>query len=163
MGGSWLSLKKSCRLLSARQRNWTEGAKKTKHFRRQGANSNEELRNSRTVEHRNGFCPLEVKPKESHEVMLEQVRYVSVALTVISIIFPFFPRRSHTRSHFLIFRCQCTMGGMTMKSMRGVPDRSLVCSLVHTHRSLICLLCIARFASALRCAHSLACSLAHSL
>ena len=52
---------------------------------------------------------------------------------------------------------------MTMKSTRRVLGHSLLRSLVRSHRSLIRLLRTARFARALRCAHSLARSLTHSL
>ena len=51
---------------------------------------------------------------------------------------------------------RCTIGRITMKLTRGVLGHSLLCSLVRSHRSLICLLRPARFARALRCAHSLA-------
>ena len=44
-----------------------------------------------------------------------------------------------------------------------VLGHSLVRSLVHSHRSLVCLLCTACFACRLRCAHSFACSLTPSL
>ena len=52
---------------------------------------------------------------------------------------------------------------MTMKQTRGVLSHSLVRSLIHSHRSLIHLLNIARFTRALRCAHSFARSLAPEL
>jgi len=56
-----------------------------------------------------------------------------------------------------------TVGPMTMKSTRRVLGHSLLRSLVRSHRSLIRLLRTARFARALRCAHSFARSLTHSL
>ena len=56
-----------------------------------------------------------------------------------------------------------TMGRMTLKSTRRVLGHSLLRSLVRSHRSLIRLLRTARFARALRCAHSFACSLTRSL
>ena len=56
-----------------------------------------------------------------------------------------------------------TVGRMTMKSTRRVLGHSLLRSLVRSHRSLIRLLRTARFARALRCAHSFARSLTHSL
>ena len=52
---------------------------------------------------------------------------------------------------------------MTIKSTRSVLGQLLVCLLVCLHRSLICLLCTPCFACALRCTHSLAPSLIHSL
>ena len=58
---------------------------------------------------------------------------------------------------------QCTVGSMTMKSTRRVRGHSLLRSLVRSHRSLIRLLRTARFARALRCAHSFARSLTRSL
>ena len=58
---------------------------------------------------------------------------------------------------------QSTVGRMTMKSTRRVLGHSLLRSLVRLHRSLIRLLRTARFARALRCAHSLARSLTRSL
>ena len=54
------------------------------------------------------------------------------------------------------------MGTMTTKSTRGVLGHSLLHSLVRLHRSLVRLLRTARFARALRCAHSFARSLTHS-
>ena len=53
---------------------------------------------------------------------------------------------------------QCTFGRMTKidASMRRVQGHSLVRSLVRSHCSLIRLLRTARYARALRCAHSLA-------
>ena len=56
-----------------------------------------------------------------------------------------------------------TVGSNDMKSTRGVLGHLLLRSLVRTHRSLIRLLRTARFARALRCAHSLARSLTRSL
>ena len=50
-----------------------------------------------------------------------------------------------------------------MKSTRKVLGHSLLHSLVRSHRSLIRLLRTARFARALRCAHSFSRSLTHSL
>ena len=50
-----------------------------------------------------------------------------------------------------------------MKSTRRVLGHSLLRSLLHSHRSPICLLRTARFARALRFAHSFARSLTHSL
>ena len=55
-----------------------------------------------------------------------------------------------------------TLGRMTMNSTRGALGHSLR-SLVRSHRSLIRLLRTARFARALRCAHSFARSLTRSL
>ena len=60
------------------------------------------------------------------------------------------------------FNPQCTVG-KTMKSTRRVLGHSLLRSLVRSHRSLIRLPRTARFARALRYAHSLARSLTHSL
>ena len=56
-----------------------------------------------------------------------------------------------------------TFGRMTMKSTRRVLGQSLLHSFVRSHRSFIYLLRTARFARALRCAHSSARSLAHSV
>ena len=55
------------------------------------------------------------------------------------------------------------MGGMTIKWTRRSLGHSLLRSLVPSHRSLIFMLCTALFARVLRCAHSLARSLAHSV
>ena len=70
----------------------------------------------------------------------------------------------HTSS-FPPFHCHCTVGWGNMKSTRRVLGHSLVRSLVCSHCSLICLLSIACFTCALRCAHLLARSAAliHSL
>ena len=68
-----------------------------------------------------------------------------------------------SNSFFLSISFERTLGRMTMKSTRRVLGHSLVRSLVRSHRSLIRLLRTARFARALRCAHSLARSLTHSL
>ena len=57
---------------------------------------------------------------------------------------------------------QRTVGRMTMKSTRRVIGHSILRSLVRSHRSLSRLLRTARFARALRCAHSFAHSLTHS-
>ena len=56
-----------------------------------------------------------------------------------------------------------TVSWNCMKLMRRVLGHSLVRSLFSSHRPLICLLRIARFARVLRCAHSLARLLTHSL
>ena len=50
-----------------------------------------------------------------------------------------------------------------LKYWHRVLFHSLVCSLIHLYHSLICLPCKARFTRALRCTHSLARSLFHSL
>ena len=55
------------------------------------------------------------------------------------------------------------VGGMTMKSTRRVLGHSLLRLLVRSHCSLILFLSTARFARELRCAHSFARSLTHSL
>ena len=60
------------------------------------------------------------------------------------------------------FQCVLSHSGMTMKSTHRVLGHSLVCSLVHSHRTLICFLHTACFACALRCAHSFVRSLARS-
>ena len=67
--------------------------------------------------------------------------------------------------HFLdmsSIRYRSTLGRNDMKSTRRVLGHSLLRSLVRPHRSLIRLLRTARFAHALRCAHSFARSLTHS-
>ena len=56
-----------------------------------------------------------------------------------------------------------TTGRMTMKSTRRVLGHSILRSLILSHRSLIRLLRTARFARALRCAHSFARSLTRLL
>ena len=56
-----------------------------------------------------------------------------------------------------------TIGIMTMKSTCRVLGHSLIRSFPRLHRKLICLLCTACCARALRCARSCARSLAHSL
>ena len=61
------------------------------------------------------------------------------------------------------FRLGRAVGKIDMKSTRWVLGHSLVRSLVCSHHSLIRLLRTARFARALRCAHSFARSLTHSL
>ena len=65
--------------------------------------------------------------------------------------------RSERTSH------HCTMGRMTMKAKGKVLGHSLLRSLFGSHRSIIRLLRTARFARALRCAHSFDRSLANSL
>ena len=57
----------------------------------------------------------------------------------------------------------CTLGRMKMKSTRRVLGHLLLRSFVESHHSLIRLLRTARFARALRCAHSFAHSLTRSL
>ena len=57
----------------------------------------------------------------------------------------------------------CTWRKNQIKSARWVLCNSFIRSLVRSHRSLIRLLHTARFARALRCAHSFARSLTHSL
>ena len=61
------------------------------------------------------------------------------------------------------FQCVLNHSGMTMKSTHKVLGHSLVRSLVHSHRTLIRFLRTARFARALRCAHSFVRSPIHSL
>ena len=65
-------------------------------------------------------------------------------------------------------RHRCTLGRNGMNSMHRVLGHLLVCSLVRSHCSLICLLCTVCFTYALRCAplrllRSFAHSLAHSV
>ena len=55
------------------------------------------------------------------------------------------------------------LGRMTIKSTRRVLGHSLLRSLVRSHRSLIRLIRTARFARALRCSHSFALLLTHSV
>ena len=57
---------------------------------------------------------------------------------------------------------QCVRNHSESQTHR-ILDHSLIRSLVHSHRTFIHFLRTARFAPALRCAHSFICSLAHSL